>query len=331
MAELADALKLYVLNANPASVVSINPVNVTANPPVAAFPGTSWITPVWIVSSPDSQRAYVLDQGAGTVSAIDTFSDTVVATPASVGVGANFMVYDPNFARIYVTNPTTSTVMVLDATTDTLPATPVAVANPVSLAVLPTDGSRFYVAGAVFAGTPPDQTVTASVTAFSALNLSLMTTVPLTSLERTPGCPAQTWSELSVAAAADGSRVYVGNCDAGNTALIQTSDNTELLAMEAPLGAIPPAHFAVNSVAQSGSTTVYGFNPVSGPTIQPGMSATISGLRNSANNGTFVITGVGTGTFTVTNPIGVTAPGETGTGIAITPQNPILVLAGSGS
>jgi len=329
MAELPDALKLYVLNANPASVVSINPVNLTTNPPVAAFSGTSWISPVWVVTRPDSQRVYVLDEGAGSVSAIDTLTDTVVTTPASVGVGANYMVYDPNFARIYVTNPTTSTVMVLDATTDTLPATPLALANPVSLAVLPPDGSRFYVASAVFAGTAPNQTVTASVTAFSALNLSLMTTIPLTSLARAPGCGAQTWSELSLAAAADGSRVYVGNCDAGNTALIQTSDNTELIAIEAPLGAIPPAHFAVNSVVQSGSSTVYGFNPISGPAIETGMSATISGLRNSANNGTFVINSVGQGTFTVSNPIGVTAGGQAGTGIALTPQNPTLVIAGT--
>lgn len=329
MAELPNALKLYLVNSNPSSVVSVNPINLTVNSPISPYSGSSWITPVWVVSRTDNQRVYVLDEGAGTVSAINTFSDTVVAAPASVGVGANFMVYDPNLDRIYVTNPTASTVTVLDATTDTLPATQLAVPNPVNLAVQPPYGGRFYVTNAVLAGTAPNQRVTATVTVFSAVDLSVMTTVPLTSLPRAPGCPAQTWSELSVAASADGSRVYVGNCDAGNTAVIQTSNNTELLAIQAPNGAIPAAYLNVNSVSQSGLNTTYGFSPISGPTITAGMSVTISGMRSSGNNGTFSITAVGTGTFTVLNPAGVSAPGETGTGVALTPQSPILVLAGT--
>jgi len=326
MAEMPNALKLYVVNANPSSVVSVNPINLTVNPPIAPFPGTSWITPVWVVARTDNQRVYVLDQGAGSVSSIDTFSDTVVAAPVSVGVGANFMSYDPNLDRIYVTNPTTSTVMVLDATTDALQATPLAVANPVSLATLPPYGTRFYVPSARFTGTAPSQTVTATVTVFNAQDLSVMSTIPLSSVERAPGCPAQTWSELSVAASADGSRVYVGNCDAGNTAVIQTSNNTVLLQMEAPTSAATPARLSVTSASQSGSSTTYGFSPISGPTLRPGMSVTVSGMHDSGNNGTFPITAVGSGTFTVTNPVGATASGQTGSGIALTPQIPVLVL-----
>ena len=326
MAEMPNALKLYVVNANPSSVVSVNPGNLTVNPPISPFPGTTWITPVWVVARTDNQRVYVLDQGAGSVSSIDTFSDTVVATPVSVGVGANFMSYDPNLDRIYVTNPTTSTVMVLDATTDALQATPLTVANPVSLATLPPYGTRFYVASARFAGAAPSQTVTATVTAFNAQDLSVMRTIPLSSVERAPGCPAQTWSELSVAASADGSRVYVGNCDAGNTAVIQTSNNAVLLQMEAPTSAVTPARLRVTSASQNGSSTTYGFSPISGPTLRPSMSVTVSGMQSFANNGTFPIIAVGSGTFTVTNPVGATAGGQTGSGIALTPQIPVLVL-----
>ena len=239
------------------------------------------------------------------------------------------MTYDPNLDRIYVTNPATSTVTVLDATTDTLPATPLAVRNPVSLATLPPNGTRVYVASAQLTGTAPSQTVTATVTVFNASDLSVIRTVPLSAVERAPGCPSQTWSELSVAASADGSRVYVANCDAGSTAVIQTSNNTVLLQMGAPTSAAPPARLAVSSASQSGSTTTYGFHSISGPTLRTGMSVTVSGMRNSGNNGTFAVTAVGTGTFTVTNPIGVTAGGENGTGIALTPQIPVLVLAGS--
>jgi len=329
MAEMPNALKLYVVTANPSSVLSVNPVNLTANAPIAPSPGPSWINPVWVVARADNQRVYVLDEGAGSVSAIDTFSDAVVGTPASVGVGANFMAYDPNLDRIYVTNPTTSTVTALDASTDTLPATPLAVANPVSVATLPPYGSRFYVASARLAGTAPNQTVTATVTVFNAANLSAMTTIPLNSVQHVSGCPTQTWSELSMAAAADGSRVYVGNCDAGNTAVIQTSNNTVLLRMEAPTSAIPPAHIQITSASQKGSYTTYGYNPISGPTLRPGMSVTISGMFHSGNNGTFVIYELGPGTFTVINPAGGSVSYNIGTGIVLTPQTPVLVLAGS--
>ena len=40
-----------------------------------------------------------------------------------------------------------------------------------------------------------------------------------------------------MAAAADSSRVYVGNCDAGNIAIIQTSNDAVLLQMPAPQSA----------------------------------------------------------------------------------------------
>jgi hypothetical protein len=44
-------------------------------------------------------------------------------------------------------------------------------------------------------------------------------------------------SELSMAAAADSSRLYVGNCDAGNVAIIQTLSDTMLLQLPAPQSA----------------------------------------------------------------------------------------------
>jgi len=56
------------------------------------------------------------------------------------------------------------------------------------------------------------------------------------------------------------------------------------------------------------------------------MSVTVSGMQSFANNGTFPIIAVGSGTFTVTNPVGATAGGRTGSGIALTPQIPVLVL-----
>ncbi len=235
LAETPNTQKVYVANqgtnGSGGSVTAINTVDksVVTNPPLASF---GWVSPAWVVARSDSQRVYVLDQGSGLVAAIDTSSDSVVSS-VSVGAGANFMVYDPTLDRIYVVNPAANTVTSLDASTDTLPATLISVANPKSVTALP-DGTRFYVSsGSVSGGT-----VTSKVTVINATDFTVKTTIPLTSVPAV--CAVKTWAELSVAAAADSSRVYVANCDAGDTAIIQTSNDTLLVQMPAPFSAQPP-------------------------------------------------------------------------------------------
>ncbi|MGO9649579.1 MAG: YncE family protein [Terriglobales bacterium] len=235
LAETSDAQKVYVANqganGSGGSVTAINTVDksVVPNPPLASF---GWVSPVWVVARSDSQRVYVLDQGSGLVAAIDTSLDSVVSS-VSVGAGANTMVYDSNLNRIYVVNPTANTVVALDASTDTLPATPISVANPKSVAALP-DGTRFYISSATVSG----GTVTSMVTVINAADFTVKTTIPLTSVPAV--CAVKTWAELSLASAADSSRVYVANCDAEDTDIIQTSNDTLLLKMPAPFSAQPP-------------------------------------------------------------------------------------------
>ena len=101
-------------------------------------------TPVWAVARSDSARIYVLNSGSGTVSTIDTTTDTLLSS-VPVGAGANYMAYDSKLNRLYVTNPTANTVTALNVSADpptVLFATPVA-AGPITVAVLP-DGSRAY-------------------------------------------------------------------------------------------------------------------------------------------------------------------------------------------
>ena len=234
IAELPNGQNLYVASqgnsTTPGSVTSINTIDktVNGNAPLTTY---GWVSPVWTVARSDSARVYVLDSGSGTVAVIDTSSDAVVNS-VSVGAGANFMLYDSARNRLYVTNPVTSKVTFLDASTDTLTPVTVNVANPVSVAALP-DGSRVYIASASVSG----GTVASRVTVVNAGDGSLRTTIPLTSV---PQICAQTRFELVVVAAADSSRVYVGDCDAGNTAIIQTSNDTLLLQMPAPESAAPP-------------------------------------------------------------------------------------------
>ncbi len=234
MAEIPNGQTLYVANqgngAANGSVTSINTADLTPNGPIA---GVTWNSPVWVVSRSDGQRVYVLDKGAGTVSAINTFSNAVVGS-VSVGVGADYMIYDPTLNRLYVTNPVTGQLFSLDATTDSLTPMTASVPNAVSVAATP-DGTRVYVSSAAVSGTA----VTSQVTVFYTASLGRKTTISLGSVKAS--CATRTWSELDMAAAADSSRVYVGNCDAGNTAIIQTSNDTLVLNLPAPLSALPPA------------------------------------------------------------------------------------------
>jgi DNA-binding beta-propeller fold protein YncE len=76
--------------------------------------------------------------------------------------------------------------------------------------------------------------VTSSVTVNNAPTGAIQSTIPLATVAKV--CSSNP-SELSIAASADSSRVYVGNCDAGNVAIIQTLNDTLVLQMPAPLSA----------------------------------------------------------------------------------------------
>src|SRR5579864_8886421 len=94
LAELPNGQKVYSVNQGSSTVkstvTSISTVDdtvlstipiVTTAPPI--------VTAIWAVTSSDSRFVYVLDTG-GTISIIDTRSDTVVGS-ASAGAGANYM------------------------------------------------------------------------------------------------------------------------------------------------------------------------------------------------------------------------------------------------
>jgi YVTN family beta-propeller protein len=320
LAETPNQQKLYAASRGSGgvggSVTSINASDRSVNPPIA---NATWVSPVAVAARSDSNRVYVLDQGSGLVSAIDTATDTLVNS-VSVGAGANFMIYDPTRNRLYVSNPATNKVMYLDASADTLSGVTIGVANPVSVAALP-DGTRAYVSSASVSG----GSVTSRVTVINALDGSVKTTIPLTTASRV--C-ASNPSELYIVAAADSSRIYVGNCDAGNVAIVQTLNDTLLLQMPAPQSASQPSTVGITAATQSGSNTTYAYVLISGLPLRVGMTIAIENMGDSGNNGTFAITAVGTGTFTVFNASGVTESSQAGTGSAVTAQNPVFVVAG---
>ncbi len=326
LAELPNTQKVYVANAGtPASVLSINVVDKSVNsaiPPCSAAP---WTSPNWVVARSDSQRAYVLDQGSGYVSAIDTGlvsgTESVVSC-VPVGVGADFMFYDPTRDRLYVTNPATNQLIYLDASSDILTSAAISIPTPVAVTALP-DGSRAYVTSTIISGS----TVTAQVTVVNAASGTVKATIPLGSMP--VACTTRNAFELFPAAAADSSRVYVGNCDAGNTSIISTASDSIVLNLLAPNSAGQPPSVHISGATQSGTNTTYAYTLTSGPALRVGMSILITGMADAGNNGSFLISALGSGTLTVTNPSGVTDSGQNGKGLASPPpQNPVFVVAG---
>jgi DNA-binding beta-propeller fold protein YncE len=305
VAQNTNVNKLYVANQGTNTISSFNTVDMSQN--TVAFSG---ISPVWMVARGDGQNVYVLTQGDGKLSTINSATDAAstpdcAVTPTlCVGAGANFMLYDAHLQRLYVTNPANSTLYVFSASGGpgeapqllnavNLAGTAVT-ANyptcgslcPVSVTALP-DGSRVYVASYQLSGCSDPLFSTAckvvpQVTVIDAPSNTVKTTVfPLAvgqggttppsvseSLDCIPSVPYtpvgvpvagsstpgfSTRFRLSTAAAADSSRVYVGVCDAGSVAIINTTTNTITLGgnvadtlitnLPAPFGAgIPPAN-----------------------------------------------------------------------------------------
>jgi YVTN family beta-propeller protein len=114
--------------------------------------------PIWGVMAANGADVFIVNQGAGTVSVIDTATDKVIAT-ITVGASPNFAFYDPNLQRLYVSNTGDSTVSVIKADNIDPTHPPVLLKSvgvsgpPVSVAALP-DGSKAYAAlGGCPAGT----------------------------------------------------------------------------------------------------------------------------------------------------------------------------------
>lgn len=229
LAETPDQKKLYAVNQGDGTVTSISVVDKTVSATIA-----TGALPVWAVARSDSARVYVLNSGSGTVSTIDPATDLVLGLPVPVGKGANYMTYDRKQNRLYISNPVANTLTALNISADPpalLFTLPVA-ASPTTVAALP-DGSRVYVASVSLAG----GNAISQVTVVNAGDGSVRTVIPLSSVPA--GCGVARF-ELFIAASADSSKVFVGNCDAGNTSIIRTSDDTKVLDIPAPLSAMTP-------------------------------------------------------------------------------------------
>ena len=158
LAELPNGTKIYSLNQGTNSVSSINTLDGSI---AKVIPLGS--APVWEAASTDNTHVYVLDSG-GTVSVIDTLTDTVASSvsAASPGPSENSLFYDSVFNRIYVTdaNAASPSVALFDIGTNgalvahnpgrtaiLAAAGSACTSNPIPASIVVIgDGSRAYVA-----------------------------------------------------------------------------------------------------------------------------------------------------------------------------------------
>jgi YVTN family beta-propeller protein len=357
MTETPDHKKLYVVNRDSNNVSVVNTVDRTINTTLSAGVG---ISPRWAVARSDSTRVYVLAND-GTLTTIDTTQPTDhVLSTISVGAGSDSFYYDSRLNRLYIPNPTTSSVSIYDVTADppsilatidlTKPITaggtdspcPQSGCFPLSVAALP-DGSRTYIASYFIDSTSPNCAPTACVqaqlTVLNTLNNQVIKAIalPQVTVSSVGNCGVLPIRfRVSAAASADSSRVYISSCDGGGVASVRTSDNTYVVTLSAPVSAYTPPAVNITAAVQNGLSTTYSYTQISGVPLFLGMPVSVTGIANSGDttlnpdNGTFKVTGLGAGTFTVINPLGVsTTSTQTAVGLGQPPpQNPAFMLAG---
>jgi hypothetical protein len=94
---------------------------------------------------------------------------------------------------------------------------------------------------------------------------------------------------------------------------------------------VATAALSISSAQQSGTNTIFTYSLQNGATPQVGQTLVLTGMLDSGNNGTFTILAVNaatssSGVITVSNPAGVTASGQTGSGTVPLTCNPDLLV-----
>ncbi|MEV7026369.1 beta-propeller fold lactonase family protein [Kitasatospora sp. NPDC093558] len=168
---------------------------VTATVPVAPYPAGVALTP-------DGARAYVTSQSSGTVSVLDTASNTVTGSFTD-GTGSYAVALSPDGRRAYLTHHLDNTVGIVDTATNTVAATVPVGTQPWGLA-LSADGSRAYVANAGANTVSVVDTAAKTVTA----------TVPVGA------------EPHGLAVSRDGKKVYVAASSGRAVNVIDTASNT---------------------------------------------------------------------------------------------------------
>ena len=355
--------KLYVANENSTSMSVINVIDDSLGTPVLIGAGQ-----VWAVARADGKRVYVLDrngtvsaintltdQVSGTASAgaganfmfLDAKAQRLYVTNPSAAVHSLSILDISELNGVAIKNVAT-----IDLGQGAAPFY-----LPISVTGI-GDGSRAYVATYQIAKCQPGNydCINTQVAVVNVGNNTISKIVPVSAgvpidTANQNGCgalagPPAAWTpangvrfRLFATASGGGStsnfKVYVAQCDAQNVAVVDTfpansnpADTFAGVTIPSPLSAFPGQTLSITGASQSSTTTTYNYTLTAGAGLQPGMNIFITGMSDAGNNGSFVISSLGPGSFDVTNPSGVTNATQSGTGAVLARQNPVFMVAG---
>jgi YVTN family beta-propeller protein len=144
-----DNTRLYVAHGIDGSISTVD--TATGATLGSVTPAGTFAVPSALAINATGTRLYVLNQ-TGSVSVIDTATNTVVGQPIAVGASPQDIAISPDGKRVYVANGGANTVSVIDTDSARMIATVTAMApndqrpGPYALAVSP-DGKFVYIAG----------------------------------------------------------------------------------------------------------------------------------------------------------------------------------------
>jgi YVTN family beta-propeller protein/autotransporter-associated beta strand protein len=309
---------------------------------------------------------YVPNRGTGSVSIIDSSTNTVQPGTIPVGFLPFAIGVRGDQALVYVTNQGSNNVSVVDTATNTVVATVNVGVNPIGVTVSP-DGSRVYVANLV------SNTVSvldaATNTVLTTVNVGIQPVGITVSPDGSRVYVANQFSNtISVvdtatntvvatvnvgavpafaAISPDGSRVYVTNAGSDNVSVIDTATNTVLTTV--PVGNDPTGVtvspdgsrvYVANRLSDSVSvldtatntvlTTVNAGNDTFGVTVSPDGSRVY--VTNLIDN-TVSVLDTATNTFIATLPVGTnpSLPGVCGNGNALLTAGNTFIAKQSGA
>ena len=198
--------------------------------------------------------AYITNEFDGTVSVINTATNTITGT-VPVGAGPFGVAVSSDGSRIYVANTNDDTVSVIDGATNSIVTTVSVGAGPYGVAVSP-DETRVYVANAS----------NTTVSVIDGATNSIVTTV---SVEARP---------LGVAVTPDGTRVYVANASNSTVSVIDTATNGVVATLNVGSGPVAFGDF---------------IGPLTGEVQFLGLSPSKLGIYRAGDTITFTATAIG--------------------------------------
>jgi DNA-binding beta-propeller fold protein YncE len=300
MAETPDGQNLYVVNQGSNNVMDLSPTYLSTITTLAVPNTPVWATlrvdgqRLYVITQGDG-KLYTIrtDTNAfvGTALSVGGAGANYAIYDSNLN---RLYVINPNVAAVFVfdatTDPPTALGSAAGISIPPPPVTGVGPVIPVSVAALP-DGSRFYVASYVVAnGACPSSSIAAAncilpqATVFNAASLTYKSTVfPLltpvtlpdgTVVNRlgvtpvascvpvTPYVPGNARFRLSAAASLDSTRAYVGICDAGAVAVIDTVTSSNSTGTN---DATDTLDLDLNAPLSASGTTVTGEPPPQNP------------------------------------------------------------------